>query len=457
MKPIVVHIKRPIKKSLWDGFDADLWRLGINPKERPMDNYNETEKQMKMIEGMESIKSLKSIDFNLTNDGHGEKKIIARLPEWLDMILRKIDFNDKWMVFYQYKNVWRSRKLDEVTSEMLREQAMRDIQGMHRPVAQVNMAGIAEEDYDFMLVSINLCQAIRLVNIGNYNAKVESSGRVQEVKEERIEDDPTYKRALESGIPEFINLAREKWNTTHRIKQTRKAKGGSFWKWLCTMPVNLERYMIFNTLDERTVKLMEEDNCLIYACKQFGLSTDIIDHMKDIIKVKHFSLSKLKEISEDTGITFIVEEKDGRKHIQGNQKGTVVPLLLYENHYMLNERVKISPYYIKHLQEISIDKKASQWPLEKRQIIDRVRVKNGKEYYSYDQPDYPLKLVLKTIFEVGGFEPLKMGDYMTYASTLYKYKLDPIDDLEYNPKFCCRLKAPYVRRGSHLLHGVNER
>ena len=123
---------------------------------------------------------------------------------------------------------------------------------------------------------------------------------------------------------------------------------------------------------------------------------------------------------------------------------------------MINERVKISPYYVRHIHEINADKNASKWTLEKKQIIDRTRVINGKTYYAFDQPDYPLKLVLKTIFEVNGFEPMKMGDYITYASSLYKYKLDPIDDLDYNPKFCCRLKAPNVRGTSNLLYGVNE-
>ena len=170
--------------------------------------------------------------------------------------------------------------------------------------------------------------------------------------------------------------------------------------------------------------------------------------MLDTIKAKHFSLSKLKDIADLTGVTFLVEEKDGRKHKQGDGQGVIIPLLLYEKHYMLNERIKVSPYYIKHFEEINTDKNASKWPLERRQLIDHVRTKNGKQYYATSLPDYPLKLVLRTIFECNGFEPIKMGDYLTYATTLYRYKLDPIDDLEYNPKFCCRLKGPKPKYGA---------
>ncbi len=433
--------------------------MGIDPKDKPLQSYNDAEKQMNYIKEISSIKNIKSIDFNLSNDEERDK-ILKNLPEWINTIIEKLDPNDKWMVFYKYHNAWRSRKLDEITCELLRSQVAKDCGKEPIKNESVEIPGVVdvrvqEEDYDFMPIEINQCEAIRIVNFGNYNTKVLNNGDIEEddAREEvhipKLEDDETYKAALASGNQMLIKLARENWKKQYRGKSKikRTIKSGGFWKWICKLPINLERYMIFNELDSRTAALMEEDNCLIYACKQYGLSQDIIDHMKDIIKVKHFSLSKLKEIAADTGITFIVEEKDGRKHIQGDNKGITIPLLLFENHYMLNERVKISPYYIKHIHEINADKNASKWDINKKQIIDRLRNKNGRLYYSFDQPDYPLKLVLKTIFECNGFEPIKMGSYITYASSLYKYKLDPIDTLEYNPKFCCRLKEEWRRKG----------
>ena len=74
----------------------------------------------------------------------------------------------------------------------------------------------------------------------------------------------------------------------------------------------------------------------------------------------------------------VVEEKDGRIHKHGDVQGVIIPLLLYEEQYMLNERIKISPYYINHFEEINTDKNASKWPLERRQLIDHVLTKNGK-------------------------------------------------------------------------------
>ena len=451
--------------DMWKGFDSDLWNMGIDPEETPLQKYNETVNIMRMIQSNSSIKNIKSIDFDLKGNGRDTRKILAELPQWIETIVNKIDPDDKWMVFYQYHDAWRSRKLDEVTSELLVNQCQKDLGGIKkgRGLPNLNETVIQAEDYDFMPVAFNEIEALRIVNVGNYNTKIQSSGKIKDAKSEfssTFRDDvdweryDAYRQAKASGNQLVIDMVKKGIiadlkdkgrSPIKRVKAARMIKGGSFWKWLLKLPINLERYMIFNELNKRTAKLMEEDNCLIYACKQYGLPQDIIDHMKDIIKVKHFSLAKLKEIAKETGVTFLVEEKDGRKHTQGDGKGIIVPLLLYQNHYMINERIKISPYYVKHIHEINADKNASKWILEKKQIIDRTRVINGKTYYAFDQQDYPLKLVLKTIFEVGGFEPLKMGDYMTYASSLYKYKLDPIEDLEYNPKFCCRLKAPNVR------------
>ena len=454
--------------NLWKGFDSDLWNMGIKPEEIPIQKYNDTVNLMDMVEKSTTLKNIKSIDFDLKGNGRSKRKILAELPNWIETIVNKIDPDDKWMAFYQYHNSWRSRKLDEVTSELLVDQCRKDLGGIKKGkiITNLNTVMMQAEDYDFMPVAFSEIQAFRIVNVGNYNTKVHSSGIVEDARAEvadgyREDVDwdkyQAYRDAKAIGNKTILDMVkkgiladlRDKGQSPKKkMRAARTIKGGSFWKWLLKLPINLERYMIFNELDKRTAKLMEEDNCLIYACKQFGLAQDIIDHMKDIIKVKHFSLSKLKEIAKETGVTFLVEEKDGRKHTQGDGKGIIVPLLLYQNHYMINERVKISPYYVRHIYEINADSKASKWIPEKRQIIDRTRVINGRTYYAFDQQDYPLKLVLKTIFEVGGFEPLKMGDYMTYATSLYKYKLDPIEDLEYNPKFCCRLKAPNVRRTS---------
>lgn len=459
-------------ERLWSGFPKELWDIGMSAIENTSnESYEQQLNDFDNIMKMDSLKNIKSIDFNFDLEQRDRNKLLAQFPDIIEKIVDKIDFNDKWMVFYKYKDVWRSRKLDEVTSEFLLNQAQKDCNFknpearsllMPQNVVGINMVRYAQEDYDFTPMPISSINTIRFVNIGSFNKgdTIKSNGEIKEATIPDITQDEEWNdmKALKAVNNNIFRRAVLGWYMEHGIKDEKKIPkkvydiiGGSFWKWTLNLPINLERYMIFNELNDRTVKIMEEDNCLIYACKQYGLPQDIIDHMKDIIKCKYFRMTKLKQISEETGVSFYVEEKHCRHHQYGPKDNKYnVPLLLFENHYMLNERVKISPYYVKHINEINSDKLASKRPLESKQLIDRFRMKNGKKYYCVDQSDYPLRLVLKTIFEVGGFEPIKMGNYLTYASTLYKYKLDPLDTLDYNPKFCCKLKKPYERRNREI-------
>jgi hypothetical protein len=380
-------------------------------------------------------------------------------------VLSKIDYNDKWMVFYKYNKIWRSRKLDEITGELLRNQAdneidfqnkTQEILDMTLPSNTANYIRVNAIQYDFMPVSFQQVNTIRIVNVGKFNAKdggtkITSSGDIEDTPAlPTPETDPILAGFMAIPDPVVRKNAVDMYYASKGIKpkKTYKTKQGRFWKWLCKIPVNLERYMIFNTLDERTIKLMDEDNCLIYACKQYGLPQDIIDHMKEIIKTKSFTLKKLKVIAEDTNIGFDVED-NCRHHRIGNQDGVVVPLMLFKEHYMLNERVKISPYYIRNYYEIESDPTCKKKKLEDRQLVSQKRIRNGKPYYNKEHEDYSLKIILNTLFEVNAFEPIKMGEYLTYASSLYKYKLDPIESLEYNPQFCCRRKEPYGRHVSN--------
>ena len=286
--------------DFWKGFDSDLWNMGIDPSDRPLQKYDETVNLMRMIEGSTSVKNIKSIDFDLKGKPRYEHKMLAELPQWIETIVSKIDPDDKWMVFYQYHDAWRSRKLDEVTSELLVNQCHKDLDGRKkaRALPNLNVVVIQAEDYDFMPVDFNEIQAMRIVNVGNYNTKIHSSGKVEEAKAEvkkefrsdidweayeqyrqikAITNDANLIETVKRGI--IQKLKDQGKSPKKRMKSARMIKGGSFWKWLLKLPINLERYMIFNELNKRTAKLMEEDNCLIYACKRFGLPQDIIDHM----------------------------------------------------------------------------------------------------------------------------------------------------------------------------------
>ena len=443
---------RYIGKNAWNGFN-DFMNMAFQPGRGYDERYGDMNNQLTNARNsLNNLNSIKSIDFDFTktsNDPRVNNKFLSEIPALWNDILDNVDFNQNWMVFYNFDDRWRSRKLDEVNQDYLRDQISEDFR---RPLIQgsINL-GVQQADYDFFPVSIRQLKAVRFVNTSKFNAgtQLTSTGEPKEVRVATWEESDAYRRGKAANFDDAtMNMLRQGWAAEMRkkgyqiSKRPYKRKQGSFWRWTCTIPINLERYMIFNELNERTIRLMEEDNCLIYACKQFGVDQDIIDHMKDIIKTKSFTMSKLKEIAQDTGVGFYLEEVNGRHHKIGPQDNIVVPLLLMNEHYMLNEKVRISPYFIKHYYEIIADPVSKKKKPESLVNVTRKREINGKMYYVGENKEYPLKLILRTLFECECFAPIKMGDYLTYASTLYKYKLDPIDSLDYNPRFCCRLKAP---------------
>ena len=154
----------------WAGFDSDLWNMGIDPEARPLERYDQLVAEMSAIEENKlSLNNLKSIDFDLRPD-KDTRAILRKMPEWINMIVDKIDPNDKWMVFYQYNNAWRSRKLDEITGEMLKNQVCNDIndyetfERKEMPIPEYQVLRVEAANYDFMPVAINTCQIIRIVN-----------------------------------------------------------------------------------------------------------------------------------------------------------------------------------------------------------------------------------------------------------------------------------------------------
>ena len=108
---------------------------------------------------------------------------------------------------------------------------------------------------------------------------------------------------------------------------------------------------------------------------------------------------------------------------------------------MVNERVKVSPYYIKHRDEINSDKVAKYWKLEDRMLI----CKKSNGYYRKGH-DFSLRKVLLALFDVGAFKPITTGDYMTFNSLICFEKIDPIKNLDYDAKYCCRLKRSWCQQ-----------
>ena len=222
-----------------------------------------------------------------------------------------------------------------------------------------------------------------------------------------------------------------------KLSRQRVKREGRFWKWYLTFKeIDLSRFMIFHKLGKEEVHMIERDNCFIYACAMAGLDDKILDDLRYSIQKRSIAMADITRAAKECDLKIRLKLADGSvKHI-GNGSHEL-SLLLMENHYMVNERVKVSPYYIKHRDEINKDRSARFWSIKDRMLIKEKWKGKYKKGNSFS-----LRKVLLALFEVGAFKAISAGEYMTFNSLVCFEKIDPIKNLEYDPRWCCRLKAP---------------
>ena len=71
-------------------------------------------------------KPIKTIDFDLTllNSENERQYFFEHLPDVIHKLLDVINFNtEHWIVYYKYDTMWRTRTLDEITEQYLRDKS----------------------------------------------------------------------------------------------------------------------------------------------------------------------------------------------------------------------------------------------------------------------------------------------------------------------------------------------
>ncbi|EAX88388.1 hypothetical protein TVAG_126520 [Trichomonas vaginalis G3] len=219
--------------------------------------------------------------------------------------------------------------------------------------------------YDFFLTNIKNLTEIKMYDLTEYEGLTMSDVKKGKPKKRPYRDESTLtndQKAILEALKQTGNPALiESFWKDNGEKKFYKKRSGQFWKYLCTLPINLERYQIFNELNKRTATLMTEDNCFVYACIQAGVDGETIDHMREVIRVRDFPQSKVQEISDSTGIAFNVtigyfndsRHNEIKRYIPKECKTVrTIDLLLVEDHYMLNERLPMTTYFIRNYIEI---------------------------------------------------------------------------------------------------------
>ena len=425
------------------------------PLGKPIRVRDKSTAQAKEQLGRASRKNLSCMEFNIDiMDESNKKYFYSRIREFFNDLLDRINLDENnWMIYYEYKGddgrtIYYHRPLDITTQQFLRDQLEKEVPGdikRHDIIYE-------ERDYDFFPVDIKELTKIRIINEDVVGLNGNDDVKVKHIaKEFQSNSSFKYYKQLVQEMKGMKGKAKAKQQKIIKeylaktLKKQKKKRSGNFWRWYLNFPgLNLERQTIFSRLDKRTAEIINQDNCFIYACLMSGLPMDIINELRYNVKTRTMSTKEVKIAAENCDLCVMIKDETGRTRTINPKGKYPVSLLLMKGHYMINERVKVSPYYILHKDEIMNDRIAKYWP-----INEKMKIKCKANGYYKKGDDFSLRKVINTLFDIGAFSPITLGDFMTYTTTVCFEEIDHIKDLSYNQKFCCRLKEfyPTIKNG----------
>ena len=162
-------------------------------------------------------------------------------------------------------------------------------------------------------------------------------------------------------------------------RNTYGTREGQLFKFINTSWVNLERFQIFNRLTKREIEIMDYENCVVWALKMFGIEEEILEAVRRCIGTKHFPQSKFQDLANEFNLAFKIryyEETKTRVFNYTPAEGEAtrtIPLILFDDHYMLDESLPITDYYIRHKNLIDNHRIARNWTQEERQRVCKYR------------------------------------------------------------------------------------
>ncbi len=463
-------IPKEVRREMYDATNIQpgFYKTTAVPHEVRKQKYDKTklartqiDNALKVIKSIKNGKSVqKLISFDVGSfDSANIDYFHEHIGEVFMQLLNTITENQQWMCNYVFEGKVKTTPLNSIYAGNLLHQMVSE---NFISEVEAENSRILEADYDFFLTNIRSLTKLSFYDIDKYDHITMRDIRRNDIKnitdEELFKGNSTYKLALKRGDTELIDTLRKDLLKARNGGTQYRTRDGKFWRYTVNIPINLERYQIFDRVDKDTAKLMTSDNCLIYACIKAGVDADIIDHMREIIRVRAFPQSKLQTIANETSIVFTVTVVDINSETTAkNKKFTYKPktittdgsytdidavplynvnLVLIDGHYMLNENINVSTFFIQHYEDIV--KTCKDWTLARMMKVDKVvdgvyRINNSK--------NTSLTLVIKALFKYNRFTPITIGDIVTYSSPIYKERLEKIIKLEYDEKRCCRLKV----------------
>lgn len=185
----------------------------------------------------------------------------------------------------------------------------------------------------------------------------------------------------------------KRWEKSNKYE----TQTGSFFKYQNITNMDFSRYGVFSDYGEWsnkikkngnkkwTMKSKYEDNCLIYALKQYSMKENSTLKMETIEEVKYYVKNLKVPMSVMPMIADTIKHRirvnnviyDTKYNVYGKEYENEISLGLIDEHYFLNDTTDFTSFAIEHYDEIN--------HLEDYNYIYKVRNQDGKKYYKKDK------------------------------------------------------------------------
>ena len=241
------------------------------------------------------------------------------------------------------------------------------------------------------------------------------------------------------------------------IEVYRKHRGG-FFAFVPTIPIDLDVFGIYREIKKSNYK----DNCFIKACIESGVFKDKeIEALRSYIRVREVPRAKMRDIANFIKCNFSIivfdETKDSKhrtNHYMDTRKGKhpvdygrTVEMVLWRDHYMINKRVNITPFYIKEYEKIT--SMFPDMPVEERQLIKNLK---GEKTSS---KGFELTKLLMALHINNRLRPIYKCEAELIATQEYdNNNIQDYIDLDYSEEHCCKpvLDDKAMKKYDHVIY-----
>ena len=132
-----------------------------------------------------------------------------------------------------------------------------------------------------------------------------------------------------------------------RVGAGKKKAGGAFFKYLISKPFEgLEGYGLFPSIKPENY----DDNCLVLALKQAGVSNDILANIRTLVKNRNIPMCKIGDIANKHNLHISVRKvEDNKNRIHyGNKELEEIKIGLIDEHFFLIEEVNYTKFSIEN-------------------------------------------------------------------------------------------------------------